>query len=1034
MPSRFAVCAAAMLAFACSMAVAAAHEQTLTLREPIGHTWSDELVHRDVTIPQPNVAASSFTLADADGKAVPVQVEVLEGSPNAVSKARVWFKTTLPKGAELAFRLTYGDQGQAAAAPEGGASVRKQDGRLVLSTGVAEALLHDTVSFGGRPHEISDAPFLLGARPAATREWFGAVKADSKARVSDLETVVEADGPVWAQVCFAYKFADPEHAYTVTVRGTAGEPWIDVLESYRLPEGGRWTLTFADRLRPTEAFWMPWFIWKDGKVHGAYDLYRIPLAERAAAGKPFTTLRPKWTQHRDNAQLCIALGPGADDPPAVGALMTSPVDWVNPYDQFVPVTALDGGRGLAYAFPLGEGKRHWALLAGPAPRFDAKGKLQALMRRCADLPLDRFVNEWIFHWQRDPAKPAPHILTTWKRLQQIRADVAACLDTPAVRLIRRALEGDDKGDRKIAEFLAGQRDSLDAAVPNAGLYLARSYQDDFFNPTTYPRRLRAAMADLSAAGKPVGGPGSALIAYVFSDLNYWPGYANGWGVGNPNFHTDMYSKVLETAAMMPDHPHARRWMDFGMADLKDDMQRITFMPGGAGYECPGYHAYAFSHIVGMMSAVQNSGLGDPFQWPETKAAIRYLRHMHTPPDPRLGRRSLASIGDTHPWQGGTGLLFGQVAAGLKESNPDLATECMAVYRHYYGDQGSGDLVKDVLAVDQAIQPAPRDALDWAGREFPGFGAVLRSRFGTPHEAFASFKCGEARGHYQGDELSFHFHGAAMPISLDWHCGYHPRPDQEHMHNRVNLGDDENMDAAGRLLAFRTSDAADLAVGEVRSKRLRKMPKYAHQIVWQASYPRRELQREAHYRRYLMLVKHAGGSPLEDYLVIRDEIGADEPATFNLFVLARAGETRGRVHHFDGQLAADTEVFFAAPDRPKTVAIDRWSWPEQDSSSLIPEDFKVGEDRWRKGELQQWLRVTAEPGQAFLAVVYPHRKGTPAPEFESLAGGKGVRVALGDAREEIYLATEPAKGAGGQAVVRRGRQDAVVLKPGEVPAP
>jgi hypothetical protein len=52
-----------------------------------------------------------------------------------------------------------------------------------------------------------------------------------------------------------------------------------------------------------------------------------------------------------------------------------------------------------------------------------------------------------------------------------------------------------------------------------------------------------------------------------------------------------------------------------------------------------------------------------------------------------------------------------------------------------------------------------------------------------------------------------------------------------------------------------------------------------------------------------------------------------------------------------------------------------------------------------------------------------------PQFQSLAGGKGVRVSLGGESEEVYLSTDPAPGIGGQAVVRREGQTTVILKPG-----
>jgi len=179
------------------------------------------------------------------------------------------------------------------------------------------------------------------------------------------------------------------------------------------------------------------------------------------------------------------------------------------------------------------------------------------------------------------------------------------------------------------------------------------------------------------------------------------------------------------------------------------------------------------------------------------------------------------------------------------------------------------------------------------------------------------------------------------------------------------------------------------------------------------------------------VKHAAGDSMADYLVIRDELVSPESATFNLFVLARSAAQDGRRFLFDGQLAADAVAYVATP-APERFRLDRWAWPKQDDSSMIPPGFQIGKDRWRVGELQQWLRVSAAPGEPFLVVLYPYRKGEPPPAFEPLAGGKGVRVTAAGKSEEVYLATDPAPDAGGQAVVRREGRRTVVLKAKEVP--
>jgi hypothetical protein len=72
-----------------------------------------------------------------------------------------------------------------------------------------------------------------------------------------------------------------------------------------------------------------------------------------------------------------------------------------------------------------------------------------------------------------------------------------------------------------------------------------------------------------------------------------------------------------------------------------------------------------------------------------------------------------------------------------------------------------------------------------------------------------------------------------PVAVDHHCSYRPRAGQEHMHNRVAFHTQEfpyaNMDGYERLIAFKTSPDADVAVGQVESERLRRVEKLPPEI-------------------------------------------------------------------------------------------------------------------------------------------------------------------------------------------------------------
>ncbi|KPK42253.1 MAG: hypothetical protein AMK72_14495, partial [Planctomycetes bacterium SM23_25] len=659
-----------VVAALCGPVAAAEFGQTIAFREPVGYTWTGELVHRDVRIPEAKVAARTLALADSDGDAVPLQVEVLEGKPDAVRRARLWLKISLPNNGRPTYRLTYRDDGREARRPPGGLTVRREGDRLILSTGAAEV----AIPAPSKPLDLAETPPpVVGIRPHGSKAWYGQWQLHGAGRVREIQTTVDAAGPVRGEVRLKYVFDERGRTCEVAIRAVEGEPWIDIQEKYRLGEGARMACVFSDRLRPSETLWLPWFVGTDGDVRPAYEVRRDGLAESFRGEGRFATLRPKWSRVADSGQVCLAVGSG-DGRPAVGAVMVCPGEWLRPYEQFPTVRAVADGGGGAMEFPLAEGARRWALLAGPVERFDSKGKLQALIRKHADIPLDRVLNEWVLEWKRDPAKAAPHILATRERLERIRDDVAGGKDTAAARLVLDVIGGKSPGDRPLAEFLAGRRERLPGAAPEATVYLSRSYHDAFLAPGAYPRRLAEAMAraDLSAAGSPAGNARTALLGHVFADRNYWPGSDGGWDVGSPAHGREMVGLGIYAAAMMPDHPHARRWMDRALGDLREDLRRTMATEDGVGRNSPGDQAEALAEMLRPARAAQNSGLADPFEWPEWRAQIEFLRHLHTPPDPRLGRRSLAPLGDTSPWQDTAGRVFGVAAAGIRQRDPKTA--------------------------------------------------------------------------------------------------------------------------------------------------------------------------------------------------------------------------------------------------------------------------------------------------------------------------------------------------------------------------
>jgi hypothetical protein len=285
-----------------------------------------------------------------------------------------------------------------------------------------------------------------------------------------------------------------------------------------------------------------------------------------------------------------------------------------------------------------------------------------------------------------------------------------------------------------------------------------------------------------------------------------------------------------------------------------------------------------------------------------------------------------------------------------------------------------------------------DVTKFKTEELPNFGVVFRNNPGTAKETYLAFKSGPARGHYHGDQLSFHYAVNAMRIAVDHHCSYGPRAGQEHMHNRVAFGTDDipfaNMDGYERVIAFKTSDKIDVAVGQVESWRIRKVTDLPPE-PWHMEYPQVQFKDPLVYRRTIVMVK---GGPA-DYFVIRDQFSADRElnATFCLHVYGNDAEQKERVVDF-GTL----KLFVAKPEK---FALAKHNWTNPNGG---PEKTAGGR-----------VTLKARSGE-FITVMYPGEK---LPDVSALPNGVKVGAdivtfdgAIDDVDATAYVA---AKAGGGE---------------------
>ncbi len=489
---------------------------------------------------------------------------------------------------------------------------------------------------------------------------------------------------------------------------------------------------------------------------------------------------------------------------------------------------------------------------------------------------------------------------TWKgqRLWWLFAPTLGPADTTYVA--RYAWEKLDKLNHEFLLDWPGQK----------GVFAGMNFYDSSqMNPTSGIRGAgRRAIAD---AGKP-GDFSTFTRVQVMMHPDAYGSYWNYWSPENPNFFTDFMRVPIALTSQLKACPHFDSLRRAAEAKLKEDMFHSVTLPGGAGQECPGYLAYALRNW-GELGKVCREHLGfDPTTWDRYKAAQYFLKRISQPDFPR---RRMLPIGDTHP---------------TKDDGP-------------------------------AVVDVPADEVrKFATEELPGFGVIFTSQPGTERETYLAFKAGPNRGHYHGDQLAFHYCALGKPLVVDHHCSYHPRAGQEHMHNRLAFHTDKfpyaNMDGYERLIAFKTSAVADIAIGQVESERLRQVERLPPEI-WHQEYPQHRFAKPLVYRRTIVFVK--GG--LQDYFVIRDQFWASEPlsATYCLHVLADTMSQHGPRIDF-GKLT----LFCAEPAK---FEFQSFPWSHDNGG--------------RESTQGARLTIRGEQGQ-FITVLYPGE----APAVVAIPGG------------------------------------------------
>ena len=967
------------------------HAETLgewTLTEHLGHEWKNALVQFPTAPAHRPGAEPGFALTDGTGAPLPFQFTLLPDRGEAPT-AKVAVLVDLAAYASLTLRLSTADTSRTNPTD---VRVERNAACFILSAGRMAVKVARAQNF--RPGAaFRSLPAPIQAVRGASGRWMGKGALLGDAPVRAFTTKLEAEGPIFAQVCVRYEFDDRKF-HQVRIRVISGEDVVLVEEDFALSLDELASTPFVEPpdLAPeigTPSTLTDWLLnrgmgWKnvvtDTNAYPcfAFDFFHGWGANRAtlynlSGGKPFKAddlraAREDWAtglvltpyQARGNRACAVVADDEANGADKLGIFYRRLGRWEHPNENRVPLPWLE--RGLVGHFFAFEGRREWGLaIGGPEDAVEDKagehgtavyGFIRQPMVKHGETPLDK-VKDWALAWDLPEGTAYPRLFCTDDSLARVRLDFASPPE-PAREIVGQdahviaLMTGNDDGLRKAFGGLDGLREPVTAFLAG-GHNTTDSYTHRFQEIVRHSGQtldVGLACASLTEDERRRALATVAFLAYKVSDPDYWPYRGYGGGPSNPNMMGIACNALATLAGMCPGHPKQEQWLRLCERLVCADIL-MSIGPEGAWLESPGYQGAGNTPINQTVLILRNAGIADlardPVFGKRLLSVSTYFANLLTPPDPRFdGKRMPMALGDNVPYFNN---MYTYLAHAGKDAFPAAAGHAMWCWEQMGRPSRRATLIMlNEHVLDGGV---PTVSISGRSRAFPGFGAMLRHGFGTEHETFLTYRQNSfSYGHYDDDMGSFSLFAKGAPLCLDW-MDYSPGK-AEH-HNRV----DHHPDILPWLVtppdAFVTRGEADY----IRS----------HETGLPAGAPHRTMPTDAgaDWQRQLILVKDTSDPGDATYLVLRDVVLADRPSEWNCWVMAEEGSQQidGPVARLRGQFGVDVAFFFY---RKPPRALETTFLHHQTRSYM-----KMDQDQVR-------VQAAAERGGDYGVVIYPLRRG------------------------------------------------------------
>jgi hypothetical protein len=1015
--------------------------QTFTVREYLGHQWTDELVHFPVTLM--GILPASWALVDAAGTPMPYQLTNLTRKGGTFT-GTLWTVISLPPKGTMTLTLQPG-------APAQSTLHLVTQGNEYLLGNEHLTLRLPRLGMPAQPVDLATLPApLLALSDGEGKAWYGQgtwVNPDGLQVKSAATTVLE-EGPVRVTVRYRLDFTDGRYYQADIALGARQDAALFTDDTNVNAPQACFRFAVNPGLGADRVYWNNTH-WADREQKGL-----TPGALDTSKEQVLCRLRP-WSYWwaKDYAIAAGFYKAGAE--PFLGVMCLRPSRWT-PYgwDGFdrtpLPVTARQGG-GIDLTLPLlampktttdpatlSEAmKIAYALSQEALAKGNGTDAARAVMPQHRDLaftvgrasanvckvydsaplhlqcvkysqfPLDE-VKDYGFDYPRS-ARNHPYLLFTQaevdrvrrqaKVLPQVQAELARCA---ANGLAQTAFLGSD--DPKYGKALAAQvkqqaRDNTLRLLESpwkADLGgLAHVYPGSWTN-LIFAYDTIASTEYLTAEEKRDIEASIVFGAHVIAHPDYW-NPERGLCSANPNMTALVRLPRGLLALFLEGHPESARWLNVAETELRRELDAFITMPDGAWIENPGYQGASLDPILTLMQAMKNVAGRDYFVDPRFKATMEYYGFLHMPPDRRFPPNNtkglpspmiFPSIGDMTTAH--MSPYTGWVAKATATSDPAFSARQQFFWKGALCAYNTMYTAGYTLALtDPELPAAPPARLTGS---YPGFGNLVHTSWTDPKASYLAHRTGPNLHHYHDDFNSIEYAAKGAPLVADWGNGYSTAWRSESWyHNRVSFND----------LAH-TPTQAEFSTGHLLD--LRDLPRtLSYSTGISRSFNGQQDTRHA------LLVK--SDDPLgATYLVVRDVTQAVQPGDafyWNLFCIAKEPEIAGNLVHFPGQLGVDLDVHLLSPAKPE-ITKDSWKW----SNWLYPYGNYTEEDYGIH------VKKTGA-AEDFLAVLYPRAAGQMAAKVSSL-GANTLTVTHAEGSDVLVFSPQQTPGIGDGVTIVSGK--------------